>query len=137
MATASAFIAELQAMTVTGVTRHYDEPVLNLVSADLPALVMLNFGVSASPSTKLGDCPPDKVRRCDLMIAISSVNQSTAAANYALYKSLADNLETALDALATYPYFRYDIRTTTQQEIAALGYWGIFCTVEGADRRAF
>lgn len=134
MVTASEWVSAFQGMTVTGVATHYDNPVLSVASANLPALIPLNFGVNASPTSRRL-CPDalEKVRTADLMLAVSAIGQGTPKINYTLYKTLSSNLEVALDGLDIVNFLSYEMRTTTQQEISALGYWGIIATVTGRD----
>jgi hypothetical protein len=131
MTTATEWISALQTMTVAGVTRHYDTPVAKVSTSDLPALFLLNFDVSAGRKTWNCDDGHNKVRTCDLIIAISPLTQGTITANYALYQSLMDAMETALDALDVMNYITYTLRTTTNQEIAEIGYWGISAKITG------
>lgn len=129
--TATAWIAALQAMMITGVTRHYDYPPASLSTADLPALLMLNFGVSANPST-LVTCEVQKQRTCTILIAIAPVAQGLQSTHYETYKTLSDATETAIDALTVCDFISYTMRTTTQEEIASIGYWGIIIQISGS-----
>ena len=136
MVSASAWIAAFQALTVTGIKTAYDHPVLSVPSANLPAFIPLNFGVTATDPRNRLCAGKEKVRTADLMIAVEAIGQGKPDATYADYQTLSDALETALDAMTVVNFLSYELRTTTQNEISGLGYWGIVATVTGREFEA-
>lgn len=98
MTTNAAWIAAIQAMTVTGVTHHYNEPPPSINTADMPcAFPLLPSGERGELITScIGN---NKPRNIKYVIIVGPVAQDTNANNYATLGGHMDNLETALDAL--------------------------------------
>lgn len=124
------FLAAFQAMTVTGVDRHYDEP---------PASVDISAGECAFPLMPSGDrgehvfsCVHSaKSRSIGYVIIVEAAGQGTQAQNYAKLAALMDNLETALDALTpgTFNFLDYTISTTGNYLVGDSAYWAIIAEI--------
>jgi len=133
-ATNAAFVAALQAMTVTGVTRHYDEPPGALSTADLPAAFPM-MPQAQLGQTVLSCLANNKTRGMQYAIALEAAGQGTISQNYALIAAMMDNLETALDGLATHSggtlalWIDYNIATGTVVDIAGTEYWGVVAEI--------
>lgn len=129
----AAFLAAFQAMTVTGVTRHYDEP---------PASIDIATGPCAFPTMPSGDrgemitscVDTSKTRNIGYVIIVEAGGQGTQAQNYGKLAALMDNLETALDALTgtpakTFNFLDYAITTTGNYPIGDSDYWAIVAQI--------
>ena len=124
------FLTAIQARTVTGVERHYDEP---------PASVDISAGECAFPTMpdagrgeQVSTCiEQSKVRNIGYVIIVEAGGQGTQAQNYAKLAALMDNLETALDALApgTVNFIEYEISTTGNYPVGKSDYWAIVATI--------
>lgn len=127
MWTNAEFIAAIQAMTVTGVDRHYDEP---------PASIDISDGECAfplMPSTEQGDYVStcinmSKARSVGYVIVVDGTGQGTQAQNYGKLAALMDNLETALDGL-NQNFIQYSITTTGDYLIGDSAYWAIVADI--------
>ncbi len=137
MATNAAFLSAIQGLTITGVTRHYDEPPASLSTADLPAAFPL------MPSGALGEkalsCfAQNKTRSIGFVICLEAVGQGTQPQNYGLIAARMDNLETALDALEKSQggtlanFLEYEMGAEIF-EVAGNAYWAIVATVNARD----
>ena len=137
MATNAAFLAAIQAMTVTGVTRHYDQPPLSLNTADLPAAFPLMPGGALGGRT-VTCIAKDKARSIDFVVCLEAVGQGTQTQNYGLLAAAMDNLETALDALgvpgggSVANFIEYDIEAQIFA-VAEQAYWAIVAQVTARD----
>lgn len=124
----AAFLAAIQAMTVTGVDRHYDFP---------PASVDLSAGECAFPTMPGADqgelvstcINMSKSRGVGYVIIIDATGQGTPEQNYAKIASLMDNLETALDGLTVANFIDYTISTTGNYPIGDSDYWAIVADI--------
>lgn len=122
------FIATMQALTVTGVSKHYDEP---------PASVDLSNGYAAFPLMPNGtrenlfsSCVNQaKTRRMFYVIVLFPTGQSTQAAKYSVLGTVMDNLETALDGL-TYNFVKYSLETTGNYPLGTSQYWAVVADVQ-------
>lgn len=137
MATNAVFIAAIQALTVTGVTRHYDEPPTSLNTADLPAAFPL------MPSGALGEkslsCwASNKTRSMGYVVAIEPVGQDTQASNYGKLAAVMDNMEAAFDGLeksqggSLANFIEYEMAAEIF-EVSGKAYWAIVATVNARD----
>ncbi len=137
MATNAAFLTAIQAMTVTGVSRHYEEPPRKLSTADLPAAFPL------MPSGALGEkslsCyDTNKTRSIGYVVAIEPVGQGTQAENYGQLAAVMDNMETAFDALEKSQggtlanFIEYEIAAEIFA-VAGIDYWSIVATISARD----
>lgn len=99
MTTYVTFINELEALTVTGVTRKFTQGQPNtLNTADLPAQwVDLPRGESV-PATCAGDMT--RTLTADLLIALEPVGQNQKPTNFDAVVVMLDSIHTALDAAA-------------------------------------
>lgn len=97
MTTYAAFVGELEALTVTGVTRKFTQGQPNtLNTADLPAQwVDLPRGESV-PATCAGDMT--RTLTADLLIALEPVGQNQKPTNFDAVVVMLDSIHTALDA---------------------------------------
>lgn len=137
MATNAAFLAAIQGLTITGVTRHYDEPPRSLHTADLPAAFPL------MPSGALGEkslsCyDTNKTRSIGFVVAIEPTGQDTQAANYGKLAAVMDNMETAFDGLEKSQggtlanFIEYEMAAEIFP-VAGNDYWAIVATVQARD----
>jgi len=124
------FVATMQALTVPGVTRHYDYPPESIKTADLPAAwPMLPNGTAGESSSTCVD--GRKSRSMSYWIAVEAVGQNQNAANYGKLAALMDALEASLDAVTIFPFLlEYDI-TTGVDAVAGNDYWMIKADANG------
>jgi len=137
VATNAAFLAAIQALIVSGVTTHFDEPPRALSTAQLPAAFPLM--PSGAMGEKVLSCwSQNKTRSIGFVIAIEAVGQGTQPQNYARLAALMDNLETALDGLEKSQggtlanFIEYDIAAEIF-EVAGNDYWSVVATVSARD----
>ena len=126
----AAFLTAVQGMTVTSVTRHYDEPPESLSTADLPAAFPL------WPSADFLDMPTScidtgKTRTIGFVICIEPQGQATNAINYAQFAALMDNLETAINTAfsTTVNFYTFTLSTLPNYRVADLEYWSIVAQI--------
>lgn len=137
MATNAAFLSAIQGLSISGVTRHYDEPPASIHTADLPAAFPLlpGGGLGEKQVTCFNQ---NKTRSIDFIIAIEPVGQGTQAANYARLAALMDALESVVDdleksqggSLATF------IEYTIESAIVTIGgtdFWAIRAAITARD----
>lgn len=137
MATNAAFVAALQGITVTGVTRHFDQPPASIGKADLPAAFpyMPNGGIG---ERSVSCRALDKVRAMRFVICLAPVGTGTQSQNYGALAAAMDNLETALDALEVAGggtlanFIEYDIAAEIV-EVGGNDYWGVVAEVRARD----
>ncbi len=137
MATNAAFLAAIQALTVTGVTRHYDEPPRRLATADLPAAFpLMPSGAIGEKSLSCYDT--NKTRSIGYVVCLEAVGQGTQAQNYGLLAAAMDNMETAFDGLEKSQggtlanFIEYDMAAEIFP-VAGNDYWAIVATVSARD----
>lgn len=137
MATNAAFLAAIQALSVTGVTRHYDEPPANIHTADLPAFFPLMPG--GALGERIVSCyASNKQRTIQAAIVIEPAGQGTQAQNYGRLAALMDNLETALAGMeksqggSLANFVDYDISAEILP-VAGVEHWAIVATVTAYD----
>jgi hypothetical protein len=119
-------------LTITGVTRHYDEPPLSLNTADLPA---------AWPSIFAGGYDGDdwscnelnEAHSMSFIIACEAVNQSRMPENYQLMVDLADAARTALNNIDVMTFIRPISIQAASINVAGNDYYGLTCTIEGSN----
>lgn len=137
MATNAAFLSAIQALTVTGVTTHFDQPPLSLSTAQLPAAFPL------MPGGALGDksvsCwAQNKTRNIGFVVCIEAVGQGTQVQNYARLAGVMDNVESALDGLeksqggSLANFIEYSIDADIF-EVAGNAFWAIVAQVTARD----
>jgi len=132
--TNATFIAAIQAMTVTGVTRHYDEPPASIDIASGPCAFPLM--PSADRGEMITSCVNmSKTRTIGYVIVIDATGQGTQAQNYGKLAALMDNLETALDALTptTFNFVEYEITTSGNYPVGGSDYWAIIASIVERD----
>ena len=130
MATNAQVVAAMQALTVTGVTRHYDYPPESIKTPDLPAAwpMLPNAAIGTPVSTCLD---ARKTRSMNYWIAVEAVGQNNNSVNYGKLAALMDALETALDAVTLFPFLlEYELATGIE-EVAGNTYWVIRAAVTG------
>ena len=126
------WIAAIQALTVTGVDRHYDYPPESIDIADgvaaFPVLPSGTRGEQLSTCDNFG-----KSRSVGYVIIFEAAGQGTNEQNYAKTWALLDNLETALDGLqtTTVNLIEYDLSVTGDYPIGNSNYWAIVASVTG------
>ncbi len=131
MTTNAAWLAAIQAMTVTGVTRRYTYPPTSLATSDLPASWPNAFDIGRV--SNVSTCVDlNKTRTCTYQIAIEPPPQNTQSANYEAAIALLDNLETALDALTIMEYVDYQIALSIIT-VGGQDYWGLEATLTGSN----
>lgn len=125
MTTYAAFVGELEALTVTGVTRKFMQGQPNtLNTADLPAQwVDLPRGESV-PATCAGDMT--RTLTADLMIALEPVGQNQKPTNFDAVVTMLDSLHTALDAvdLGTMAHPEWNSKLVILT-VNTVDYWGV------------
>ena len=129
------FIAAIQAMTVTGVTLHYDEP---------PQSVDISEGYCAFPTMpdasrgeQVSTCINNsKLRSIGYVIILEATGQSIQSDNYGALAAVMDNLETAIDGLApaTVNFVEYEISTTGNYPVGGSEYWAVVATITARDQ---
>ena len=126
------FIAAIQGMTVTGVTRHFDDPPESLSTADLPAAFPLWPG--SNMLDMVTSCiDTGKTRTMGFVICVEASGQGTNATKYAQYAALMDNLETALETAfpaTTVNYYTFEYNTVPGYPVADQTYWAIVATIQ-------
>ena len=127
--TNTAFRNAMQAMTVTGVQRHFDYPPASIQPGDLPAAFCL------PPGADLGEyvmscINENRMRSMGYVICLEAVALDNAEQNYDLIAPAMDNLESALNtALATTAnFYEYSMETGTYA-VAGHDYWAIIAQV--------
>jgi len=131
----AAFLAAIQAMTVTGVARHYDEP---------PASIDISAGYCAFPTMpdgargeQVSTCiTQSKTRSIGYVVIIEATGQDTTPKNYDKLATVMDNLETAIDGLApaTVNFVEYEISTTGNYPVGGSEYWAVVATITARDQ---
>jgi hypothetical protein len=131
--TNAAWVAAVQALTVTGVTRHYDEPPGSLDTADLPAAfpTLMTAGL---PGFEVSCRLQNKSRTIGFIVCLEPFAQGTNAQNYALLATMLDNLETAFDGLSDAHtdisnFVDYTMNAGVYT-VAGTDYWSIVCELE-------
>jgi len=124
------FLSAIQGMTVTSVTRHFDDPPQSLSTADLPAAFPL------WPSANFLDMPTScldtgKTRTIGFVICIEASGQGTNKLNYARYAALMDNLETAINTAfqTAVNYYTFEMSTVPDYAVGDNTYWAIVATI--------
>ena len=130
MTTYTAFVAALAGLTVTGVKRSYGFEPDNIDTADLPGL-FVRLPSGGTNDETMTTCSGDgKMRVADLVVIIEPTGQSTTADRFADTVTMADRLETALDASSIMPFVTYTIESGYT---AVPGYLAVVATVTGIE----
>ena len=129
-----AFIAAIQAMTVNGVARHYDEPPASIDLSDSLFVKKAYCAFPTMPSANQGDLVStcinmSKSRSIGYVVIVEAAGQGTQAQNYTKLASLMDNLETALDGLTIANFIDYEITTTGNYPLGDSEYWAIVANI--------
>jgi hypothetical protein len=124
------FLTKIQAISVTGVTRHYDEPPASIDIATGPA------AFPTMPDASRGDMitscvDMSKNRNIGFVIIVEATGQGTQAQNYGKLAALMDALETALDALtpSVFNFVEYTIGTNGNYLLGDSAYWAIVADI--------
>lgn len=123
-----AFLAAIQAMSVTSVAKHYDFPPLSLSAGDLPAAFPL-MPVSGQGEPLATCLDLSKTRSIGYVICVEALGLDIQELNYGKMAALMDKLETALDALAIANFIEYDIITTTEFGVGKNNFWSIVADI--------
>lgn len=126
------FVDTLEAVTVTGVERHFTQgPPTDLSTAMLPAKWLHNIQGGEGPLVFGEQGGRQGSMSAEIWIAVGPTVQNTQGANFDNSVDLMDNLVTALRAMGL-----CDIRSKwniniilTVRAIAGIEYWTIICTV--------
>ncbi len=131
MTTNAQWLAGIQAMSVTGVTKTYSYPPTSLSTADLPAAWPHQFDMSLN--NIISSCSDlNKARTCNYFIALEPTPQSTQSANYEAMIAMVDNLETAIQALTVMEFVTFTIRSVIVT-VAGNEYWGLEAVLTGSN----
>jgi len=132
MTTYANFVSNLGDLSITGVTRAYDEPPTSLSTADLPAL-WVQFPVGEEGPLTFQAHGGWPTLRAQLVIAYEAVGQSTQAANFSGTVAMMDNIAKALHpAIGT--VVKGKLTWTIRQGIVTVAgqdYWAVITDVEG------
>lgn len=134
MSTNAEFIAAIQGLTVSGVTRHYDEPPASLdLTAGAVAFPTMPNGERGEMVTSCADM--SKTRSMGYVIVLIPTGQGTQAQNYARLAALMDALEDALDALTPtmFNFIEYSISTTGNYPVGSSDHWAIIANITERD----
>lgn len=129
-ATYSQFVNAIQALSVTGVNRKYDEPPRKFNTADLPAsFVMFPSGDNVPLSFEGGR--QFRGRSADFVIVYADT-AVTADAPFTDNVTMIDNVETALGSLSVgHSSPTWTIRSQLYSETADRLYWAVIATIKG------
>lgn len=133
MTTLTAFVTALGNLTVTGVTRAYDEPPTSLNDADLPSMWVQLPQSDDAPLTLdgQGGWP---VLRAQLIIAYQASAQSTQGANWSGTLAILDALAATLQSTAPGTLGKGKASWTVKPAIvnvAGADYWAVVADVVG------
>ena len=132
MTTNVAWVGAFQAMTVSGVARHYDAPPESIDLADGPAAFpMLPEGERGEPVSTCADM--SKSRRMTYVVVIAPTAQGTNAENYAKIAALMDALEDAIDAVGVTNFVEYTIAARADFSVGDSQHWAIVADIVGRD----
>ena len=125
----TSFRNTMQAMTVTGVQRHFDYPPGSIQPGDLPAAFCM------PPGADLGEyvmtcVNENRTRTMTFVICLEAVALDNAEQNYDLIAPAMDNLESALDTALTSVanWYEYSMETGTIP-VGGTDYWAITAEV--------
>jgi hypothetical protein len=126
----AAFIAAAQGLTISGVTRHYDEPPQSVNKSDLPAAyVTLPSGGRGEPTSVCYDS--SKTRSIGLVVLVEAMGQGTNPQNYGKLAALMDAMETAIDgADFGTVWLEYEM-AVGQVAVGENAYWAITADING------
>ena len=126
------FVDTLEAVTVTGVERHFTRgPPAKLEDAMLPAKWIMNLRDTEEPLVFGEQGGNQTAMSADIYIAVGPTVQNTQGANFDNAVDLMDNLKTALRAEGLCSYkskLTFNTRLTVVA-VAGIDYWTIICTV--------
>jgi len=125
------FVDTLEAVTVTGVERHFTQgPPTDLSTAMLPAKWIMNLQDTEGPVVFGEQGGMQSSISADIYIAVGPTVQNTQGANFDNAVDLMDNLKTALRAEGLCSYkskLTFNTRLTVMA-VAGIDYWMIICT---------
>lgn len=127
----TSFVTTLAGLTVSGVSRAYTYPPLQLTTADLPASFVMPPRSDYAPLSTCDDIA-DEIT-CRLVIAIEAAGQNIQPTNYAAMLAMADALNaalkagyTSLGALVTWSIAAQDVEPVI---VGGSAFWGVTATV--------
>jgi hypothetical protein len=127
----TSFVTTLAGLSVSGVTRAYTYPPLQIGTADLPASFVRPPQSDYSPLSTCDDIA-DEIT-CQLVVAIEAAGQNVQPTNYAAMLTIADALNaalkagyTSLGALVTWTIAAQDREPVI---VGGTPYWGVTATV--------
>lgn len=125
------FVANLAGMTVTGVKRKYDAPPQQVNAVDCP-LMYPRLPEATTPISTFGSLTGLDSARCQLVVAINPMQQSTSPVNFDQALTIIDNLRSALATNAEdFGLDRWQI-VANADFIGESVYWMVVATVEGS-----
>ena len=130
MTTNADFLAGIQAMIVTDVNRHYNEPPESISTADMPCAfpVMPGGGLGE----RVVSCvTQNKTRAIQYIVILGPTAQNTNASNYNELAEMMDNLEDAIDTLNEMNWYDYTLTTTGNFLIGGVAHWAIVADITG------
>lgn len=133
MTTLTAFVTALGDLTVTGVSRAYDEPPTGLNDADLPSM-WVQLPQSEEAALTLDGVGGWPVLRAQLIIAYQASAQGTQSANWSGTLAMLDALAAAFHGTAPGTLGKGKISWSIrpgQVNVAGIDYWAVIADVEG------
>lgn len=129
MTTYAAFVASINALTVTGVKRKYTSPPNRLSTADLPAMYPRLPSGAEGPVTADGQGMWPTLT-AEIVIVVEPVGQNLQPTNFAAAVTMLDNLSIALRSAQL---AKSKTRWTMRQQIVNYGtetnYWTLVASV--------
>lgn len=125
------FTGGLADLSVTGVTRVFDNPPASIGTADLPAM-WVGLPRGDEPAFTFTGAGGWAALTCEIVIAVEPVNQGTQIQNYAAMIAQMDYLATALRAADIgRSKLTWTITGNAQVQVSDTVYWAVIATVEG------
>ena len=129
--TLAAYVADLAALTVTGVTRKYGAPPVQINTADLPCMYPRLPQLADNPITACGQ-GGWPIHTAELVIMVEPLGQNLQPTNFAAVLTLIDNLQAALQAdRPTTGKRTWQIRQEIVEHKPDTLHWAIIATVTG------
>lgn len=127
----TAFVTTLAGLTISGVTRQYTYPPLQMTTSDLPASFVRPPQSDYDPLSTCDEV--NETAACQLVIAIEPTGQNVQPINYAALLTMADAVNDALKtsqkslgALVTWQIRAQDVEPVI---VGGTPYWGVTATV--------
>ena len=130
-ATYTQFVDAIQALTITGVNRKYEEPPRKFNTADMPCSFCWFPSGDNNPLTLEGRTAAFRGRAADLIV-VYATTEVTADAPFTDTIAMMDNVETALLTLSVgQSKPTWTMRSQLYQETADRRYWAVVATIRG------